>query len=615
MINVSNSQSHNVFKDFPDLKLGQPLVSVNSSLLTAKPDTIDVKKATADSKKIASTNVTDAENNKKGKKGGILAATVGSTVIAAGVIALFVTKGFSSVTYRRINDLIEHLNKKIADSTISQKSKSYLEKGTLNLAKGVKGFLSGLKVVANFNAMKDSFVKKMFYVTEPTKKFANGVTKLFKKFSNESMDTAYNKVQLDTEDFCANLRNHVKNLKVNGTTESLGNKINIKNGKEEIGTLLTNLETHLDNAGANFKTGFGKEVRLGRNEAREKELEELDLSTQVWKALFKDGNGGIFNFKANMDKYKSYLTEEISKDIKIKYRNEIITRRKAVTNNVEHNYSLIKTSLKEMSDKLTSKDTKSRDLIKVLEKDLDAYNACTGPNEAIAREAVSKKLIQNLNIFKEAVEASGENYSEKVTTAIDSQIKFILEEVIDGDKKGSIEEIMTIVNYLKKAEIIDKNTNKPIKLIDEKLAKVIDNKSKAITKSMNKASKMECEDFFDKNAEFEVGSAPSDLLGLAAPLGVAAYAISKSDDKNERVSTTLTTGIPILGSIGAAFYGTIRSFAGPKNLGFALGTGFVLNFIGSSCDKLYKSYKEKRSFTKMAVAAYKNNTMLSQVNK
>lgn len=613
MINVNNSQTNNVFKDFPQLKFGQPSFTVNSSLLANKPDVVDVKKGTANSPTLASVNVSDV-NDKKGKKGGFVAATVGGSILAAGVIALVLTKGFSSTTYNKLNGLIEHLNDKIYASTISKKSKTFFEKGAIAFAKGLKGVLSGLKVTSNFNAVKDSFVNKMFSLTEPTRKFSEKVTKLFKRFADDAIDSAYNKVHLDTDDFCANLSNHVKSIKADNSID-LNQLVKIsENGKEvekPLSEVLKNFEKHLNEVKTTYEAGFGKEARIERDVDRQKGLENLFV--EVWDTLYHK-DGGLLNFKDNINTFKSYITEDLSLEGKTKLRNKINSHRKAFTNNVEHNLSLVKTSLKEIAGKLKMDDKESRDLLNEISAKLGKYSDCSGVNESKDRAAIVEELLKDFEAFNTKFNDL-DKYSDNVKEAVKSEIEFITKDVLQSDKKGSLQEVMTLARVLERAEVKN-NKNEAVKLIDEKMFNTIDKKSKEITKNINKAAKMESEDLYDKCAEFHVGSAPSDLVGLALPVGVAAYAISKGDDKQERISTTLTTGVPLIGSIGTMIYGTTRMLSGAKNLAFAAGTGLVLNFIGSGLDKLYKEYQEKRSFTKMAVDAYKKNTLLNPgINK
>lgn len=605
MINVNSSQSNNVFKDFPQLKFGQPSVNVNSNLLTNKSDTVDVKTSSPDSNSIASVNVSDVKNKKNGKKGGVIAITTGTAILIAGILTVAITKGFSSSAYRKVNDAIAQLTEKIA----SGKSKSLLDKSTLALAKGTKAFLSGLKAVANFNAIKDSFVDRILYrTTKPLTKAADNITKLFKKFSYVSVDKAYDLLNKQTGDFCAYITRHASKIKVDDTLD-FTQEITSKDGvTKTLGEWLKDIGIECEGLQSTFEKGFSKNARLSRDEVRQEGLK--DLQERVWNALYHE-DGGILNFRANANKFKTYITEDLSNDGKIKLRQEINGYRKEFTNNLDHNYSIFKTSLQEISNKLDINDKESRDLLGEISKKIKEYYYFSGPKESVDRAKIVDELNVKLANFNNVIQTSDKDLAVK--SAIQKEIRIMTDDVLTSDQKGHVEKLKTIIKTLTECPVQNKK-GELVKLFDENEAKAFEKSTDSLTGSANKACFMESEDFYDKNAEFAVGSAPSDVLGLLFPVGVAGYAISKGDNSQERISTTLTTGIPIVGSIGTMIYGTTRMLAGPKNLGLAFGVGFVLNFVGSACDKLYKKYQEKRSFTQMALDAYKNNPLFTQTN-
>ena len=118
---------------------------------------------------------------------------------------------------------------------------------------------------------------------------------------------------------------------------------------------------------------------------------------------------------------------------------------------------------------------------------------------------------------------------------------------------------------------------------------------------------------YEKLAELQVGSLMTDILGILGPTALGTILVVNSKDKNERISKTLTQGIPIIGGVGVSYYGTTRGWTGAKNLIIGLTTGYLLNVIGAKIDDLYKKYAEKQSILKTAYDAWnklqhKNNT-------
>jgi len=116
---------------------------------------------------------------------------------------------------------------------------------------------------------------------------------------------------------------------------------------------------------------------------------------------------------------------------------------------------------------------------------------------------------------------------------------------------------------------------------------------------------LETEDItYEKLAELQVGSAPADVIGILAPTAIGAFMVANADDKQERISNTLTKGIPILGGVGVSYYGTTRGFTGVKNLALSLITGFLLNILGDKTDKFVKSHRKEQEKLKKAFEAF-----------
>lgn len=594
MINVTNSNNNNIFKDFPQLTPGQVYSSLPKN---DKNDKVELSSQT----ELASVSVSQGE--KKGKKG-FWAATVGTTILTAGVVAIILTKGFGSGSYKKINQLIDALNDKIYTSTLSKKSKTLFERADLAVAKGFKSFLTGMKSVSNFNAVKDSSVDKLLRSNKFTSKFADKVTTLFRKFSYDSIDSAYNKVYLQTDDFQAKISETVAKIRSSKTAEELAKEIDIKGVKRPLSEWLDIMSDNGSELKKVFDKGFNKQSRMERDVIREEVLK--GLPEEVWETLWHK-NGGILNFKENINTFKSYVTEDLSMDGKLKLGKEISEARCAFSNNITHNFNIVKTNIGELSEKMNFEDVESRNMLRSISKKMNIYKEYNGKTEISSRKAIVAELLDDFGAFAKHVKESPD-YSDEVKESVVKQVDFVTNDILKNGKKGKLQDIMTIVSGLN-------HQTDELKAIDDDLAKLLNEKSESITKNINKATTMESNDLFDKCAEFKVGSAPNDVLGLAFPLGVGAVAVSRADDKKERVSTTLTTGIPILGTIGTMIYGTTRMLSGAKNLGMALIVGTALNAVGNACNKLYLDYQEKRSFTQMAIDAYKNNTLFNPTLK
>ena len=106
-----------------------------------------------------------------------------------------------------------------------------------------------------------------------------------------------------------------------------------------------------------------------------------------------------------------------------------------------------------------------------------------------------------------------------------------------------------------------------------------------------------------------VGSAATDVFSLLIPSCYGVYAIGNCENKDEKISTALKTCIPLVGAFGTSLYGTVKMLSGAKNILFGIGSGYILNKIGSYINDLFLDYKKSGSVVN--VAKEEGKTVLS----
>lgn len=580
-INAKN----NVFKNLPEHFNQNALYGINI----------------AQNSQIPSVKISDTKNpKKKGKILKIITATMGSSVIAAGIVAIVLSRGLNSTTYNKINKLLEGINESIDKSVLSKKSSNLMDKTTLILRKGLSKILSSLKAAANFTAVKDNAFDNLMRKNKFTTRIADKITDTFKKIATNAVDLNYRKAFIQTnEEFSPEIINFLKKVKATPGID-LSKKIKIKEIEKPLAEWISDLENHHNGLIENFKLGFSKNARNTRAALREKSLEGLDK--KVGNTLWHE-NGGVLNIKKNNKKFATYITETLSQEGKTELRNDIISRRKKVTNNITHNYNISQTTIREIKDKIDVTDKNSLGILRQISEKMDAYKTLGGSQENSLRNNIVKEVGELFEKLQHTLEGS-DRYTPKTYEQIKKQANFIIKDILESSQKGELEETLTIIKGLQNAGIMD-----------DKTAKTLYKKAGQLTKQLNNATQMEANELYEKFAEFKVGSAPTDVLSLLFPAGVAVASIASADKKDEKVSKTLTTGIPIVGSIATMLLGTVKMISGPKNMIIGFATGAILNTIGNSLDKLYKNYQKEKSFTKLAIEAYKNNPIFKQEAK
>ena len=73
-------------------------------------------------------------------------------------------------------------------------------------------------------------------------------------------------------------------------------------------------------------------------------------------------------------------------------------------------------------------------------------------------------------------------------------------------------------------------------------------------------------------------------------VGAVGYYVSKSDNKDERISASLKYGIPAVGAIATSLFCTAKLISGGKAMFLGLASGWVINKIGVFVDDLRKKY-------------------------
>ena len=98
-------------------------------------------------------------------------------------------------------------------------------------------------------------------------------------------------------------------------------------------------------------------------------------------------------------------------------------------------------------------------------------------------------------------------------------------------------------------------------------------------------------DMFEKLRDINYGCAPNDILSMLGTTGLLGLYTAQADTKEERVSVSLTTGIPLLATLGTTLIATNKMVSGAKALVLGLITGGLSNILGNQINKKYLETK------------------------
>lgn len=563
-------QNPKVFSDFPVYK--------NQGTLTS------VKKTTAPEIGSSDTVLITAQKKKK-KKMILFGSTIASTIFTAGILAMVLTKGIhgSSLSKFKTNVLNDP---------------NFTDKAVLETQKTTHKVLNFLDSLSNGTAIKDRVADKILRVNKYTAKFADFTTSKFKKIVDKTLGKKYDKVEVKVRDLASVVRHCTVSDIQNASSEQLEKAVTIKGETHTLAQWLQKLSEQSSSLEQSFDDGFSLGARKVRNAKRSKLIS--GIGNKVNEKFFGKGLKSLFNPK----NYNGYVTEEISADAKKELAKDILSAKKKVTNNITAIHTNISDLIETFKQSVDFHDDKTLEAIKNLKSELQSFKECSGENEVLSRQKIVKNISEIISSATNNITESA-LYSDEQKKTLIHRLQKIGKSSQALDEKGALEEIMTIVNGLNKSKVSINGK----KIVSDSQLKEYSKLASSISKGLKDATATEAEQYFVKAAEMEVGSAPTDVLSILFPIGAGAYAIGKSDNKDERISATLTTCIPLVGTFATFVYGTTKMMYGAKNLALSLGSGIILSKLGNYCDKLYKNYKDSGSVVKVAQDEY--NTIKS----
>ena len=564
MVQQLNTKQSNIFNMFPSYTLGSTSVQKTVQNTTLVKDEISLKES----------------QKKKVKRRILFGSTIASTILTAGIVGLCLGKGIHGSAFK--NRLTSYTQKLAQDiHELGEISVKDIPTRILYYSKkGLKKVLDTLQASSNITTFKDYGSNVVLNKTKPTRIFAQKTTKAFNSVVDRTLGKQYDLVGMDISDLTSLLDQHniAKLRKLNQSQI-----VEIKGVTKTLGEWLDDLAIQSEKLANTYRDNFSLGARLKRDERRMQLLS--DLPEKIKERFFSNGRKSLFN----PENYRTYATEEIAKPIQKEFADKIIGAKKQISNNIQSITEQIKAKLNELSQTVKVDDkiikTQTDELTALFKK----FKECSGADEAIQRSKITAKITDVTIKIAEELKTSTKYSDEekKVVLRILDEIKSEISQNGANGSKGALEEIMTIVKGLNGAKISGQSES----LISNDTYKKIKKLSERISSDIKRATDLETGEYFIKKSELVVGSAPTDVISVLVPIGAGAYAIAKGDSKEEKVSATLTTCVPLVGTFATFVYGTVKMLAGAKNLIFSAVSGALLGMFGDYCDKLYKKSK------------------------
>ena len=546
MINSPNST--NLYGQFMDVKKCPPCAIPQAAKCT------DV---------IASANLGETNDEKKSNT---LTKAVASIAILGGIIGIVFARSNSSKFYKQINSYVQKLDDKIYEYTQKNKHLNSLQQGYIKFNKGLKKVFEWIGATNNLTAAKDVGFKALcakLHLSKPL----DWVTEQFKKITISTSRKAYENARNIADRNIAQLKEIINGI------EDIDRKNKLTN-------LLNTLETQI----SDITNATSRLKRLRKIEA-----DTADIGEKVAKELQEI----MKSPKTKAEKLRLYRTEVLAADGKDALETEIREGRRAFTFNIEDQNKILNEGCTIIGQAIKIEDSLSKGILRDIRKLISKNAKLEGAEEALQRIEIMKELEAKLTHLQQKLDYT--KYSKETQGLFEDKINELLSVVKNAATKGTIEEILTTLNT---SGFKDSNPKAFA------LAKTLTNQ---IRNATNKAFDSELK-LYDKFAEYSVGSAPTDVVGMLLPIVLGGYAVSKGENKDEKISATLKAGIPIIGGVATTFIAAAKMMTNMQGLLIGGATGLVLNALGSKADDTYKQYQENNLYAQKAIAAYKQNS-------
>ena len=524
------------------------------------PDTTAANTQTA-------TNTTDtftpADNTDKSKK------KLKNILIGSGIA--LVAGSYAAVFYRKnIMDFASNFIKKgyLKAETLKNKTKeqtTFLETLYIKTARFLDKTLMRSQIFVNFSAMKDSFANKVARALH-LGKLCDKMTQTWDKLATKAVLSNYRKCSSSFDKTNRMISDKIDKLR---QTEDLSKIITIEGENYTIGQVLNIIKSNMADAYKMYDKNFSEEAFKSRK--------------KILTDRLKGVNDKFYDAYTSMDYYKKgeftrFTVEEWLAPIKAAYQDYLLKNKSLISNNIDDKFFATYKLIKNFDKIIAPQDTKSREILKDIIHKLKEYRTLSGTNELTSREALTKDIEAKIETI---IAQMKENpiYKEKAFTEI-SGLAQNIQTTINAGQKGKLQETLT---YLK--AVLPRNEYLNIR---RQVYKTSD--------KLNKITTAEGDLYFDKLRDITLGSALTDItFGMISPLVMMGVMIAADDTKNERISTTLKLGIPLLGGVATSTALLFMLVAGGKAIALSTIFSLILNRIGTVADNKLKTHQQEKN--------------------
>ncbi len=571
------------------------------------------------------------EDPKKSKKAKIAALSLAGLVLATGVAILGATKtgknaskAFSNFVMTNVKNFFADFSKKHnsewADKIYKNIHKLSVESG--NAAGGLENFTNGKDVLcrniaenlsgvtADGKILPDSsnrvvqFVRKTFgRVFGAYHKLDRSTTGFYKGKIDASTVKRYSGALESFDDVEKVITKALEELK----NSPNANKAVVINGKEmKAAEAIPEIEKMLQNIKGNLQGSFSADKIKERLAALNAFMTDDGTGMSLSQ---KTTEGFVENIRGRRIKslFARPVAGNILKDKKAEHIGLIGGFRRQITNDLNSVIGQNKDVMAELRRYVNPDDVESVRKLDDIIKTLNSLKKANLDTTATSREALDT-IFAKLDSLKTSVSGFAANGAadDVATNGSVEKILSTIETVRDSVtnvKTGEAEDMMGILRQI---------------LEPEAYVDVVKPGMKRFKGALNRACALEMNDTFDKLRDVNCGSAPTDIGGIILSTGLLGLYTAQADDMDERVGVALTTGLPILSTMGTCLFAAVNQISGKKALLLGGAVATASKVICDGLNKLYRRHKGLDENVKPSIVTiddYINDYINPYVNK
>lgn len=503
------------------------------------------------SKPFTEVQKTEIKNEEQKKESKVGRKIVKITLLTA-LGLIIVIKGAPKGVRKKFDSFLLKLDDKITGLNEQKHTLSNFQLFYLSALKKAKTAIGYSKAAFNTAPLKDVLVTKALKKFPKLKQnVADKITDFFERISVKMVDGSYIKTAGKVDKMYANFAETNKKYAIPDDS-------------------LKKINANIEEIQKTFNEGFSKKARNDRLVKIKTGLESID--EKIWDETYRNPNKLLSNKKI----YTTFLSEDLAAKTKAKIINDVNIIRGVITTDIDDFYNSTRKIIDQINNIIEPDDKDFKSEMQNIKHKLYIYKESVDKGKKNKEIVLNDKFIASLNELKLRIKNSNK-YDPKTIAEISEYMENLCT-MVDKNPKGAIQNILyEYKKYL---------PNKDYRKLKKDTYKAID--------SLHKSINDETDLLFDKIRDLKIGSAPTDVLGVIVSSAVVGWGLSKSENKEERISVGLKYGVPVIGGLLVTLYCTLGLISGGAAIMIGTASGFAINKLGSYLDKKRKEYKEKQ---------------------